>query len=106
VRVAERTFAGALSQWLELHTLGRKPRAQQFNREIVSIIQQHWPAYLNAPTRAVTPEEVTLSAQRVTHYCPSRWNAIVSALRFHHDGIALAAQTAIAREREAVDCIV
>ena len=76
------TFGGALSQWLAVHTLGRKPRAQQFNREITAIILRHWPGPLNATATSATAGDVTAFAARVTHYCPSRWNAIVSALRF------------------------
>jgi integrase len=75
------TFASSLARWLELHTIGRKPRAQEFNREIAAIITNHWPGYLNASAEACTAEQVLEFAQRVTHYCPSRWNAIVSALR-------------------------
>jgi integrase len=80
--VGERTFAGLLDQWLELHTLGRKPRAVEFNEEIAGIVRSNWPGYLNAPAAAISTEQVTTFAQRVTHYCPSRWNAMLSALRF------------------------
>ena len=76
------TIGGALSQWLELHTLGRKPRSQQFNKEIVEIIRRQWPGWLNSPARIVTADDVTRFAKAVAHYCPSRWNAIVSALQF------------------------
>ena len=76
------SFAGALSQWLSLHTLGRKPGAQKFNQEIAAIITKRWPGYLNASPDGITSELVTRFAERVTHYCPSRWNAILSALQF------------------------
>ncbi len=71
-----------MSQWLELHSLGRKPRAQQFNKEIVAIISRHWPGPLNGSTSTIAAADVTRCAERVSHYCPSRWNAIVSALQF------------------------
>lgn len=71
-----------MSQWLEMHTLGRKPGTQQFNKEIVEIIRKQWPGWLNSPATIVTAEDVTTFAKRVAHYCPSRWNAIVSALHF------------------------
>jgi integrase len=67
---------------LELHTLGRKPRSQQFNKEISEIIRRQWPGWLNSPAAIVTADDVTNFAKRVAHYCPSRWNAIVSALQF------------------------
>lgn len=80
--MSERTFARALGQWLELHSLGRKPRAAQFNQEIAAIVTKQWTGFLNASASGVTAEQVTTFAQRVSHYCPSRWNAIVSALHF------------------------
>lgn len=76
------SFAGGLSQWLTLHTLGRKPGAQKFNREISDIVSQNWPGYLNASRDTITSEQVMDFARRVTRYCPSRWNAILSALHF------------------------
>lgn len=77
-----RTFSGALDQWLALHSLGRKPRSIEFNQEITSIIAKKWPGYLNAPDRAVTSAQVMTFAGLVTHYSSSRWNALVSTLRF------------------------
>ena len=71
-----------LSQWLTLHTLGRKPSAQKFNREIASIVTRQWPGFLNASQDTITIDQVTDFAQRVSGYCPSRWNAIISALQF------------------------
>jgi integrase len=76
------TFGGALSQWLTLHTLGRRPRAQKFNQEIAAIVRRQWPGFLNASPGCVTEEQVTEFAARISRYCPSRWNALVGALRF------------------------
>lgn len=76
------SLGGALSRWLALHTLGRKPRTQQFNTEISDVIRRHWPGWLNSPASSVTPDQVEGFAARVSHYCPSRWNAIVGALQF------------------------
>src|ERR1043165_6032503 len=76
------TVSRLLRQWVHLHTLGRKPRSQEFNQEIAEVITTHWPGYLNAPANGVTAEQLQTFTVRVTHYCPSRWNAIVSALRF------------------------
>ncbi len=78
----ERTFAGSLAQWLSLHSQGRKPRTVQFNIEIEAIVRREWPGYLNAAAARVTSEQVMTFAERVTRYCPSRWNALVSALHF------------------------
>ncbi len=62
--------------------MGRKPRAREFNEEIATIVRRHWPRYLNAPAFHTTADDVMEFAARVTHYCPSRWNALVSVLRF------------------------
>ena len=76
------TFAGSLAHWLEVHSLGRKPKAQLFNREIAATVLKHWPGFLNANPSAITLDQVTEFARRVQHYCPSRFNAMLSALRF------------------------
>lgn len=77
-----------MSQWVAL-SIGQKPRTQQFNKEIADTIRRHWPGYLNAPAASITPAQITDFAQRVSHYCPSRWNAIVTALRFATPGASL-----------------
>lgn len=71
-----------LDQWLAIHSQGRKPRSVEFNREIQQIITREWPQPLNAAVNAISSGDVLAFAERVTDYCPSRWNAIVSALRF------------------------
>jgi integrase len=76
------TFGGLLGQWLAQHTAGRRAGTQKFNREIAATIRQHWPGALNGVATIVTSDEVTRFAERVAHFCPSRWNAMVSALRF------------------------
>ena len=70
-----------MAQWLA-QSVGRKPRTQQFNKEIAEIIRRQWPGWLNAPASSVTSDQVNEFAKRVAHYCPSRWNTIVSALQF------------------------
>jgi integrase len=37
---------------------------------------------LDVSAQTITPAQVTEFAQCVAHYCPSRWNAILSALQF------------------------
>jgi integrase len=77
-----RTVVGALGEWLALHSHGRKPRSIQFNREIFNIILREWPGYLNASASSISTADVLTFAERVSRYCPSRWNALVGALRF------------------------
>ena len=43
-----------MSQWLTLHTLGRRPRTQEFNKEIVEIICRQWPGWINGSVSRVT----------------------------------------------------
>ena len=76
-----RTFDTALSNWLTLHTLNKKPRTQEFNREIAGIVRKHW-IDLTVDTHSITADALLAFATLVAHYCPSRWNGIVSALRF------------------------
>ena len=79
--IQSKTFDAALSNWLTLHTLNRRPRTQEFNAEIVATVRKHWPD-LTADTSSISLDDLLAFAQSVAHYCPSRWNAIVSALRF------------------------
>jgi integrase len=76
------TVGGGLGRWLEVHSLGRKPRSVEFNVEIHRVTVANWPGALNAAPGAVTPELLLEFGRRVTRYCPSRWNAMVSAVRF------------------------
>ena len=75
------SFGFALGQWLALHSLGRKPSSIKFNTEIHGIMIRRWPGALNAAVATITVDQVIAFAELVTHYCPSRWNAMVSALR-------------------------
>ena len=79
--MSSRTFAGALGEWLAIHSSGRKPRSIQFNRDIFNIVIREWPGCLNAAVSAVSVAEVLCFAERVNRYGTSRWNALVCALR-------------------------
>lgn len=70
----------ALDHWASVQNLGKKPRTRQFNEQIVATIKKNFPALDKQPAQ-VTEEDILLFAQRVNDYCPSRWNAMVSALR-------------------------
>ena len=97
------SFGSALAQWLALHSLGRKPRTVEFNSEIHGIIIRRWPGALNATVATITVDQVIAFAERVTHYCPSRWNAMVSALRtITPHGLKLKRRPLDAKERAAL----
>ena len=76
------TVGATFARWLAVHSLGRKPRSVEFNTEIFAVIVARWPGPLNGVTAAVSVASVIEFAQRVTHYCPARWNAFVAVLRF------------------------
>jgi integrase len=75
------TFTGAVNQWLAVNNVGRKPRTQEFNREIADTILTNWHEPFIEPEK-ISMDDVLFFAERVTRFCPSRWNAIVAALRF------------------------
>jgi integrase len=77
----EATVARRLALWLKIHCMGRKKTSRRFNRSIMRAIRQHWPNRKMLASE-VTAEQVLSFARCVTDYCPSRWNAIVSAIRF------------------------
>lgn len=74
------TVAGKLEHWLSVQNLGRKNRTQEFNAEIVETVKKHW-LNVTQPAASVTGQDVLNFAKKIEHYCPSRWNAIISALR-------------------------
>lgn len=83
------TFDGALSQWLLRHSVGRKPRTQHFNREIAKAVRKHWPDPDKVCSQ-ISSGDVLAFGQAVAHYSASRWNAMVSAIRFiTPEGMAL-----------------
>ncbi len=82
------TVGGAFARWLTIHSLGRQPRSVEFNLEIHRVTVAMWPGALNALASAVTAPLVTDFALRVSHYCPSRWNAFVGLIRFVAPGSA------------------
>lgn len=74
------TFREAINQWLKTRSLSTRPRTREFYQEVAKIILQHWPD-ADLATHNITAEQVLQFAQKVTQQCPSRWNAIVAALR-------------------------
>lgn len=74
-------FLESLDLWLAQHCIGRKPRTQQFNREIAATVRRFWPSP-EIQCDEISPGMVLEFGQRVAHYSPARWNAIVSAVRF------------------------
>lgn len=74
------TVEHGLCQWLKTHSIGRKPRAIEFNTELVEKFRAHWPC-LNAQIANVPPEDCTNFAASIGHFSSSRYNGMVNILR-------------------------
>jgi integrase len=74
----------SLTHWLSVQNLGKKERTRDFNGEIAATIRSKFPD-MERQTIEITEEEITAFGVKVEHYCPSRWNAILSALRSFTD---------------------
>lgn len=77
----EPSFDDSLSRWQTLSGIGKAQGTRDFHAEVVSSIRKAVPD-LTRPARAVTEDEVLAIAQHLAHYCPSRWNTAIAALKF------------------------
>jgi integrase len=75
------TVAQALARWLLLAVIDKKPNTIHYYREVVSSIRCHWKDCLDKPADSITSVELTEFVTRVSRYSPSRFNAMVFALR-------------------------
>lgn len=69
-----------LLHWGNVQNLGKKERTVQFHDQIIETIRKHLPDRDRSPD-SLTEQDLLTFAQRVTHFCPSRWNTMISALR-------------------------
>src|SRR3954471_22592019 len=74
------SVSARLEHWGNVQDLGKKPRTRQFTEQILATVRKHFPALEKTPVE-VSEQDLLLFAQRVNGFCPSRWNAMVSALR-------------------------
>ena len=74
------SLATRLDRYLASKGLGRKDGTKKFYREIVATIRKHLPD-LHRPAVSLSEDDLTQFATKVASMCPSRWNAIVSAIR-------------------------
>ncbi len=74
------TVRGFLTQWTDLHNLGRKPRTQAFHGEVLRLLLKTTPK-LDSPPQSVTVQDILAVARELEHYCPSRWNLAVTMLQ-------------------------
>lgn len=74
------TFSEGLRQWTIAKSLGKKPRTAQFYQELYRAILESW-SDASVPVTEITADMVLEFAQKFTGQCPSRWNAMLSAIR-------------------------
>jgi integrase len=74
------TVEQALAHWQKLYAIGRKPQTLHYHAEILATIRAHWPD-LQTVVADVTDAQCVAFAERIGHFCPSRFNAMVNTLR-------------------------
>jgi integrase len=75
------TFASALSHFIAVRCLNRKPKTVRFYREVETLMLKHWPGDVHGDAAGVTAETLLAFAQACGPVaCPSRWNQICAAL--------------------------
>lgn len=75
------SLADALRTWTALQGIGKKDSTRAYHREIVGLVERHWPEALTISVDEVKPAAVTDFVLRVAHFSASRFNAIVSVIR-------------------------
>lgn len=76
----EGTLKICLERWRDAKDLGKKPATIKFHSEILAIILACFPN-VERPISEISESDVNVFAQKVARYCPSRWNAMVGAIR-------------------------
>jgi integrase len=74
------SIRACVASWLTRHSIGRRPATVAFNREVSALAASHL-GDLDRPAAALTEDDVLQFGVTVAHYCPSRWNALVSIVR-------------------------
>jgi integrase len=76
------TFQRGLTRWLVFASMGKAASTRHYYREIVKALRRHWREMLRRPVTDLTEDEILRLAPRVAHYSPSRWNAMLTTLRW------------------------
>jgi integrase len=74
------TLKRALTRWLVVHRAGKAATTRRFYWQLVKQIRRAWLSILDRLTAAVSPDDVARFAAACGHYCPSRWNGMISIL--------------------------
>jgi integrase len=76
------TFKRGLTRWLVYARMGKAASTRHYYREIVKALRRHWRDVLNWPVERFTEDEILRLAPRVAHYSASRWNSMLTTLRW------------------------
>jgi integrase len=79
-RMSFASVGAGLDHWEIVSGLGVRERTKQFHQQIIATIKKNFPKLDSAPSD-VTEQDILYFGQQVNDFCPSRWNAMVSALR-------------------------
>ena len=73
------SFGSALANWMRLRKLNTKPSTHSFYGFVHALMVREWPD-VDQRIDAVSLDDVLRFCERVAHYSPSYWNAMVAAL--------------------------
>ena len=76
----EVTFEAALSQFLDMRCLNRKPKTVKFYNEVRRVMLKAASAVKDKPCAQFLPADLLALATLLERQCPSRWNQICAAL--------------------------
>lgn len=77
----EQSLGSALTEWLQLAAIGRKPRTRDYHQEIVAYIRAHWPGDLEASVSSISQSDVLQFVSAIDGLSVSRFNAIATVLK-------------------------
>lgn len=75
------TLKRALTRWLVLQRSGKKVSTQRYYREIVKMIRKAWRPLLARSVELISEDDVIRFIHVAGHYCPARWNTMVTVLQ-------------------------
>lgn len=76
------TFQRSLTRWWLVARMGKAATTQHYYREIVVALRRQWREVLRMPVADLSEDEILRLAMRIAHYSPSRWNTMLTCLRW------------------------
>jgi len=74
------TLRRALTRWLVVHRAGKASTTRRFYWQNIKQIRRAWRSILERRTDEVSADDVARFVLSCDHYCPSRWNAMLTIL--------------------------